>query len=346
MLPASILELGIKKPNNPKPSMKAVLVTEAGDPERLTLGTYPTPEPGADELLVKVHAAALNRADTLQRRGKYPPPEGASEILGLDIAGTVEARGSGVERWNEGDRVFGLVPGGGYAEYALLHSNMAMPVPPNLSMIEAAAVPEVFLTAYQALYGLARLQSGDHVLIHAGASGVGTAAIQLVKAAGAHPYVTASAPKHEACRVLGAEATIDYRAENFADRVDEITKGRGVDVILDFVGAPYFHDNVAALATDGRIVLLATLGGSTVERVSLRALMAKRVHLLASTLRSRSLDYKIRLTREFAADVLPRFADGTLAPVIDSTFDWSEAAAAHRRMEANENVGKIVLRVV
>lgn len=344
-IPAYPFPLALTHPPFPDP-MKAVLVPEPGAPETLTIGEYPTPEPGADELLVKVHAAALNRADTLQRRGKYPPPDGASEILGLDIAGTVADMGPGCVNWKEGDRVFGLVPGGGYAEYAILHKDMAMAVPPGLSLVEAAAIPEVFLTAYQALHWLGRLRAGEHVLIHAGASGVGTAAIQLVKRANAHPYITASAPKHETCKALGAEATIDYKTENFAERIAAITEGRGVDIILDFIGAPYFHDNVEALAVDGRIVQLATLGGSTVDKVSLRALMAKRVHLLATTLRSRSRDYKIRLTQEFAADVLPKFVDGTLRPVIDSTFDWTEADAAHRRMENNENVGKIVLKMV
>jgi len=326
--------------------MKAVLVPTKGDPEHLTLGEYPTPEPGADELLVKVHAAALNRADTFQRKGHYPPPDGASEILGLDVAGTIDATGPGCVNWNEGDRVFGLVPGGGYAEYAIIHKDMAMAVPPGLSMIEAAAIPEVFLTALQALHWLGRMQADDHVLIHAGASGVGTAAIQLTKLAGAHPYVTASAPKHDVCRDLGAEATIDYASEDFAERIQDVTDSRGVDIVLDFIGAPYFHKNVTALAVDGRIVQLATLGGSTVDEVSLRALMAKRVHLLASTLRSRSHEYKVRLTSELAADYLPHFVDDTLQPVIDSTFDWTEASAAHQRMENNENVGKIVLTMV
>lgn len=326
--------------------MKAIIVTQEGDPAHLTVGEYPTPEPGADELLVKVHAAALNRADTLQRRGKYPPPDGASEILGLDIAGTVAQAGPGCVNWSEGDRVFGLVPGGGYAEYALIHKDMAMVVPPGLSMVEAAAIPEVFLTAFQALHWLGRVQAHNAVLIHAGASGVGTAAIQLVKRANAHPYITASAPKHAACADLGAEATIDYETEDFAARIEALTEGRGVDIILDVVGAPYFHRNIDALAMDGRIVQLATLGGSTVEPVSLRALMAKRVHLLATTLRSRSRAYKIQLTSEFAADILPHFVDGELRPVIDSTFDWTDAADAHRRMEANKNIGKIVLTMV
>ena len=326
--------------------MKAILVEQEGDPEHLTLGEYPTPEPGADELLVKVHATALNRADTLQRRGKYPPPEGASEVMGLEIAGTVAEKGPGCANWSEDDRVFGLLAGGGYAEYAILHKEMAMAVPPGLSMTEAAAIPEVFLTAFQALHWLADLHAGDHVLIHAGASGVGTAAIQLVRAADAHPYVTASAPKHDTCRTLGAEATIDYKTEDFAERILSVTDGRGVDIILDFVGAPYFQQNIESLAMDGRVVQLATLGGSTVESVSLRQLMAKRVHLMASTLRSRDLQYKIRLTQDFAAQKLPLFVDGDLKPVIDSVYDWTEVADAHRRMEANKNIGKMVLQVV
>lgn len=326
--------------------MRAVLVSEEGDPEHMTIGEVPTPTPGPDEVRVTVHATALNRADTFQRRGHYPPPEGASEILGLEMAGVVSETGAGVIDWQEGDRVFGLLAGGGYAEQVVVHKDLLMAVPPGLSMRDAAAIPEVFLTAYQALHWLGGLQSGHEVLLHAGASGVGTAAIQLAKEAGAHPYVTASAPKHEVCRDLGAEATIDYKTENFAERVEALTEGRGVDLILDFIGAPYFHKNVASLATDGRIIQLATLGGSTVEQVSLRDLMAKRVQLLTSTLRNRSRDYKVQLTQEFAADVLPGFVDGRLRSVIDSTYDWADVAEAHRRMENNENAGKIVLRVI
>lgn len=326
--------------------MRAVLVSEEGDPEHLTIGEVPTPAPGPDEVRVRVHATALNRADTFQRRGHYPPPEGASAILGLEMAGVVEETGPGVIDWHEGDRVFSLLAGGGYAEQVVVHKDLLMAVPPGLSMREAAAVPEVFLTAYQALHWLGAVQSGHEVLIHAGASGVGTAAIQLAKEAGAHSYVTASAPKHDLCRDLGAEAAIDYESEDFADRVDDLTDGNGVHIIIDFIGAPYFHQNVSSLAMDGRVIQLATLGGSTVETVSLRDLMAKRAHLLASTLRNRSLDYKIQLTQEFASDVLPKFVDGQLRSVIDSTYDWTEVADAHRRMENNENAGKIVLQVV
>jgi putative PIG3 family NAD(P)H quinone oxidoreductase len=325
--------------------MRAVVVTEEGDPEHMSIREAPTPEIGVDEVLVKVHATALNRADTFQRRGHYPPPEGASEILGLEMAGTVAETGRNVVDWHEGDRVFALLDGGGYAQYTAVHRDRLMAMPPGLSMTEAAAIPEVFLTAYQALHWLGGLHPGHDVLIHAGASGVGTAAIQLARLADAHPHVTASAPKHEVCRDLGAETTIDYESEDFAERVAAVTEG-GVDIVIDFIGAPYFHRNVEVLALDGRIVQLATLGGSTVEEVSLRALMAKRAHLLASTLRSRSLDYKIELTQEFASDVLPQFLDGHLEPVIDSVYDWSDVSDAHRRMENNENAGKIVLNVI
>ena len=325
--------------------MRAVTVTEEGDPEHMTIGEVPTPEPGPEEVLVKVHATALNRADTFQRRGHYPPPEGASDILGLEMAGTVAETGDGVVDWHENDRVFALLDGGGYAEYTVVHKDRLMAVPPGLSMQEATAIPEVFLTAYQALHWLGGVQSDHDVLIHAGASGVGTAAIQLARLAEAHPYVTASAPKHEVCRDLGAEVAIDYESEDFAERIAEITEG-GADIILDFIGAPYFHQNVSSLTLDGRIIQLATLGGSTVEQVSLRALMAKRAQLLATTLRSRSLAYKVQLTQEFASDVLPHFIDGDLRPVIDSVYDWTEVADAHRRMENNENAGKIVMTVV
>ncbi len=325
--------------------MRAVVVTEKGDPEHMSIREVPTPEIGRDEVLVKVHATALNRADTFQRRGHYPPPEGASEVLGIEMAGTVAETGRTVVDWHEGDRVFALLDGGGYAQYTAVHKDRLMAVPPGLSMTEAAAIPEVFLTAYQALHWLGGLQPGHEVLIHAGASGVGTAAIQLTRLADAQPHVTASAPKHEVCRDLGAKTTIDYESEDFAERIAAVTEV-GVDIVIDFIGAPYFHRNVESLARDGRIVQLATLGGSTVEEVSLRALMAKRAQVMASTLRSRSLSYKVELTQEFASDVLPQFLDGTLEPVIDSVYDWSEVSDAHRRMENNENAGKIVLKVI
>ncbi len=326
-------------------TMQAVVIGQPGGAEPLRIDEAPKPAPGPEELLVRVHATALNRADTMQRKGNYPPPEGASPIMGLEMAGTVEAVGERMVNWNAGDRVCGLLAGGGYAEYATIHHEMAMAVPPGLSLEEAAAIPEVFLTAYQALHWLGALEAEEHVLIHAGASGVGTAAIQLARLADAHAYVTASAPKHEVCRELGAETTIDYKTEDFADRIADLTDGRGVDLIIDFIGAPYFDANLRALAVDGRLVLLATLGGSRVETVDLRRFFRKRVQLFASTLRARSPDYKIRLTQDFAGYALPQFVDGDLRPVIDRVYDWTEVAEAHRRMENNENAGKIVLRV-
>ena len=325
--------------------MNVILVDETGGPDQLRLGTRPDPEPAAGELLVDVRATALNRADLMQRRGHYPPPEDASDLLGLELAGTVAEAGAACDGFKEGDRIFGLLPGGGYAERAVIPGDMAMPIPEALSFEEAAAVPEVFLTAYQALYWLGELAEGQRALLHAGASGVGTAATQLVVEAGAEAFATASAPKHETCRDMGASATVDYRSEDFAERIDEITGGAGVDLVLDVVGAPYFQKNIGVLRTDGRLVLLSVLGGTTVERVDLRRLLAKRLHVKASTLRARALDYKVRLTQEFAAYALPLFEDGVLRPVIDRVYDWADAAEAHRRMEANENAGKLVLRV-
>jgi tumor protein p53-inducible protein 3 len=326
-------------------SMRAVLVREPGDPSVLEIGEVSTPEPGEKEVRVTVHATALNRADTFQRRGHYPPPEGASEILGLEMSGVVDAVGPGVIDWSEGDRVFSLLSGGGYAESVVVHSDLLMAMPPGMSMTDAAAIPEVFLTAYQATHWLGNLDAASNVLVHAGASGVGTAALQLARLAGATAYATASAPKHDVCRTYGAKKVIDYETEDFEERIRAWTDA-GVDLIIDFIGAPYFHANIGALATDGVFVLLATLGGSTVDSVRLRDLMAKRVHIKASTLRSRSLAYKVRLTDAFAAYALPKFREGTLEPVIDSVMDWTEVAHAHRRMENNENAGKIVLRIV
>jgi putative PIG3 family NAD(P)H quinone oxidoreductase len=325
--------------------MRAVVVDEPGGPEHLHLAERPRPLPGPDELLVRVRATALNRADLMQREGRYPPPEGVTDILGLEMAGTVEAQGSACVGWNQGDRVCALLPGGGYAEYVTVPHEMAIPLPPRLSFEEAAAIPEVFLTAFQALHWHAGVESAHDVLIHAGASGVGTAAIQVARHAGARVFVTASAPKHERCLDLGAAAAIDYRNEDFAERIDALTDGRGVDVILDFIGAPYFERNIQSLAQDGDLVLLSLLGGHQMEEVSLSPLFRKRARITASTLRSRTPQYKVKLTRDFASRLLPLFEDGTLQPVIDSTFDWTDVGEAHRRMGNNENAGKIILRI-
>lgn len=324
--------------------MKAILVKEPGDADQLTLGTAPMPIPSDDELLVKVKASALNRADILQRKGFYPPPKGASPLLGLEMAGIVEQVGPKCYGWQPGDRVFGLLPGGGYAEYVTITDALAMPIPENFSFEHAAAIPEVFLTAYQALFWIAQLQAEEIVLIHAGASGVGTAAIQLVKETGATAIITAGTEqKLNACRALGAKIAINYKEGPFAQNVLDATQNRGVNIILDFIGASYWEQNLSVLATDGRWVIIATLGGSKVERIDLRVLMKKRAQITATTLRTRSHDYKARLTYDFSEFALPRLADGRLKPVIDRTFPWEEVVEAHRYMEANKNIGKIIL---
>ena len=326
--------------------MKAILINQPGGADQLHFGQYKTPVPKPDELLVRVAATALNRADLLQRQGKYPPPTGASPILGLEMSGEVVEIGVDVTRFAVGDLVFGLLPGGGYAEYAVIHEQMALPVPGNLTLAEAAAVPEVFLTAYQALHWLGKLQTGERVLIHAGASGVGTAAIQLARTMGAGDVIiTASAAKHQRCLELGANYAIDYQAYDFREEVMQITDGEGVDLVLDFVAAPYFERNIGVLRTDGRMVLLALLGGAHVENFNLGNLLKKRLQISASTLRSRSLDYQINLTETFANFALPLLGNGSLRPVIDRVYDWEDVQQAHRRMEANQNSGKLVLEI-
>lgn len=324
--------------------MKAILVKQPGDAGQLVLGDSPDPVPGEREILVKIKATALNRADILQRRGLYPPPPGASEILGLEFSGVVERPGPKCSRWRVGDRVFGLLAGGGYAEYATIHEQMAMPIPTNLTFEQAAAIPEAFLTAFQAFYLIADFKTDQAALIHAGASGVGTAAIQLVRQAGSRAIVTAGSPeKLQACRKLGAVAAFNYTEGPFAEHVLQATGGRGVDVILDFVGAAYLEQNIQCLAPDGCMVILSLLGGWRGEHIDLRAVLTRRLRIIGSTLRGRSLDYKIKLTQAFAKYALAKFETGALQPVIDRVFSWEEIQEAHRYMEANRNIGKIVI---
>lgn len=326
--------------------MRAVITRGHGGPEVLELGTHPDPEPAADELLVRIHATALNRADLLQREGRYPPPPGASPILGLELAGVVEAVGPACRGFQEGDRVFALLPGGGYAEFATVPHDLAMPIPENLSFEEAAAIPEVFLTAFLNLFWLGRLAAGEYALIHAGASGVGTAAIQLAREQEARVVVTAGSDEKLAlCHDLGAGAGCNYRQGPWAPAVLEATGGRGVDVILDPVGAPYWDQNLKVLAPDGRLILIAMMGGSRLPEARLGPILTKRLQVIGSTLRSRSREFKARLTAEFAAFALPRLRDGRLRPVIDRVYDWTEVAAAHTYMESNRNKGKIVLKI-
>jgi len=325
--------------------MRAVIAKEPGGPEQLEIGQVPDPVPDENEILVKVNAAALNRADIMQRKGKYPPPKGASEILGLEIAGEVYSMGRNVSKWKKGDKVFGLLSGGGDAQFAVINEMMANFIPAGLSFEEAAAIPEVFLTAYQALFRHSKLRMGENILIHAGASGVGTAAIQISKVIGGEIYVTASKEKHDACLKMGAKAAIDYKTENFADRIMELTDGRGVDVIIDFIAGPYFIQNLKSLAVDGRLIMLATLGGTKFEHADIKHILGKRLTIIGSTLRSRTLDYKIELNKEFIDFAFEKFENGILKPVVDKVFDWKDIADAHRYMEKNKNIGKIVLKI-
>lgn len=326
--------------------MKAVLMKAFGGTDVLYIGEQADPMMGADDLLVRVKATALNRADLLQRRGLYPPPKGASEVLGLEMAGEVVNVGSNVTGWEPGDRVCALLPGGGYAEYVSIPADMGMRLPDGFSYEQGAAIPEVFLTAYSNLMWYGGLQPGHKVLIHAGASGVGTAAIQLVRESGAEAIVTAgSQEKLNRCQELGATAGWNYKEGSFVSWVKAQTQGKGVDVILDFVGAPYFSDNIKSLSVDGRLMVIGTMGGATVDSVNLTHILKQRLQIIGTSLRSRSAAEKVKLTREFREFAQSRFADGRLQPVIDSVFDWREVAEAHRYMESNANIGKIVLRV-
>lgn len=325
--------------------MQAINVIKQNSDTHLEIAETPTPKPGPHEILVKIKATALNRADLLQRSGNYPPPKGASEILGLEMAGTVESVGAKVTKWEKGDRVFALLAGGGYAEYCTIHEDMAMPVPENLSLIEAAAIPETFLTAFQTLDWLGELQKDETVLIHAAGSGVGTSAIQLAHHLfGAQIIATAGKQrKLDTAIELGSDFAYNYKEQDFAKEINKDVGAESVNLIIDFIGAPYWNQNIDVLAADGRVVYLSFLGGHKLENVSLAPILRKRLRIMGSTLRSRSIDYKIALSQDFAKKTLRLFENGTLEPVIDSTFDWTKTEDAHQRMENNKNTGKIVL---
>jgi putative PIG3 family NAD(P)H quinone oxidoreductase len=305
----------------------------------------PDPSFGADEVLVEIHATALNRADLLQRAGNYPPPPGAPDTLGLEMAGVITAVGSHVRNWQVGNRVCALLGGGGYAEGVAVHHSQLIPIPTDWSFEEAAALPETYLTAFVNLFMEARLQPGESVLVHGGASGVGTAAIQILHNLGHKVIVTAgSDAKTAACRELGADLAINYRNEDFAEATQSFTNGQGVDVILDMVGASYFERNFELLRLRGRMVYIATLGGSQVT-VDIGKLMRKRARLIGSVLRSRSLEEKQEIKESFMNRCWPLIQRGLIRPVIDTIFPIAEANAAHARMASNENIGKIVLKV-
>lgn len=325
--------------------MRAIVADSPGGPEMLRLAEVPDPIPDRGEVLLRVHATAVNRADVLQRQGLYPPPPGASEIIGLEASGTIVAVGDGVDAWREGDLVCALLAGGGYAELVAVPEGQLMPVPAGLDLLEAGAVPEVFLTAHDNLLTQARLQTGEALLVHGGASGVGTAAIQLARRHGARVFVTAGTEaKLQRCAELGAEAGINYRSEDFVARCQELTGGAGVDVILDVIGAAYLERNLAALAADGRLAIIGLQGGSRAE-IDLNHLLRRRLTVGAASLRGRPAGQKAAIVHRFVDDAVGGFVDGTLRPVIDRVLPLADAAEAHRVMEASEHVGKIVLRV-
>jgi len=321
--------------------MRAVVLETYGGPEVLTLRDVPDPEPGPEEVVVEVVSTALNRADLLQRMGLYAGPPMDHEIPGLEMAGRVVARGERVQRWREGDAVMGILGGGGHAERVAVHERQLLPVPPALPLGDAGAVPEVFLTAWDALVVQGGLTAGRVALVHAGASGVGTAAIQVAKALRATVVVTASAPKLDACRALGADAAVDHATEDFVEATRSLG---GADVVLDVIGGDYVARNLDALRVGGRIVQVGVMGGGSAT-FPLGALLPKRASIIGTVLRGRPLEEKVALTQRFEREVLPLLADGTMRPVVDSRYPLGDIAAAHERMASNANVGKIVLDV-
>ena len=326
--------------------MKAIIRTGDGGPEVLQFAEAPSPTPTATQLLVDVHATALNRADLIQRRGGYPPPPGESEILGLEIAGTVSAVGDAVEGGiSKGDRVFGLVGGGGYAEQAVVDYRMAMPIPDGWSFEQAAAVPEVFFTANENIFTLGKLAAGETILIHAGGSGVGSAGIQISRHAGATVFITAGTPeKINKCKALGATAGINYKTTDFVAEIQRLTDGQGVDVVLDFIGAPYLERNLSILKTKGRLLQVGLIAGATAE-LNLGVVMRNRLQIIGSVMRPQSIDEKIAITQRFVERWLPELKRGVLQPIIDTVFPIAAARQAHEYMEANRNFGKILLKV-
>lgn len=325
--------------------MKAITCTKPGGPEVLQLTEVADPVPTPDQLLVRVRASALNRADTMQRIGAYPPPPGESDILGLELAGEVEAVGSSVQGFAPGDRVFGLVGSGGYAEKAVIDARMAMPIPDGWSFTQAAAVPEVYFTAQETIFTLAGLKAGETILIHAGASGVGTAGIQMARETRARILITAgSAEKIQRCIELGAQAGCNYKEQDFAEWIKDLTQGTGVDVIEDFIGAAYWDKNLRSLKIGGRLVLVGLMGGVKVE-TNLGMILTKRLQIFGSVLRSRPLEDKIAITQRFKQNWLPLLTTGKIKPIIDTVFPLAQAAEAHQYMEDNKNFGKIILEM-
>lgn len=324
-------------------TMRAVEISKAGGPDVLRLTTRPVPQVAFDDILIKVEAAGVNRPDALQRAGAYAPPADASDLPGLECSGEVVAVGSGVTRWKTGDKVCALLPGGGYAEYAVTHQDHALPVPEGLTMIEAAALCETFFTVWTNVFERGHLKAGETFLVHGGTSGIGTTAIQLAKAFGARVFATAgSAEKCKVCSDLGARVAINYKEQDYVEVVKEATNGRGVDLILDMVGGDYIARNIKALAVDGRLAMIAFLGGPKAE-INFARIMAKRLTVTGSTLRPRSVQDKAVIAEALRTKVWPLIEAGRISPVMDEVFPLENAADAHRRIEGAGHIGKIVL---
>lgn len=329
----------------PPAQMTAIGISKPGGPEVLVPQLRPVPSPGPREILIKVAAAGVNRPDILQRSGSYPPPPGASDLPGLEVAGEVVSLGEGAGKHRLGDKVMSLVSGGGYAQYCVAHESIAIPVPAGFSMIEAGATPETLVTVWHNVFERGALKAGETLLVHGGSSGIGTMAIQLAKAFGARAIVTVgSREKADACLELGADHAINYKLQDFVAEVKAATAGAGADLILDMVGGDYIEKNYDAAALEGRIVQIAFLGGAKTT-VNFARLMMKRLHHTGSTLRPRSVADKAAMVDAIEARVLPLMREGRIKPLIDSSFPLEEAADAHRRMEASAHVGKIVLTI-
>jgi NADPH2:quinone reductase len=325
--------------------MNVVEIAAPGGPEQLKIARRALPKPGDEEVLVKVAAAGVNRPDVMQRQGRYPPPAGASDLPGLEVAGEIVALGAKVSGLSIGEKVTALLPGGGYAEYAVAAAPLCLPVPGGISMVEAAAIPETFFTVWTNLFDRGRCKAGDTVLIHGGTSGIGTTAIQLAAAWGARVFATAgSDAKARACERLGAVRGINYRTEDFVEVIRADTKGAGVDVTLDMVAGSYLARNLEIAALEGRVVVISLLGGSRAE-INLGTILTKRLTLTGSTLRTRTVAQKAEVAAAVRKNIWPLLAAGRVRPVIHATFPLAEAGEAHRLMETSNHIGKIVLTI-
>ncbi|MEZ5758787.1 MAG: NAD(P)H-quinone oxidoreductase [Emcibacteraceae bacterium] len=325
--------------------MKVINIKNFGGPEMLEISNSERPKPSADQILIKVFAAGINRPDIVQRKGHYPPPPGASDIPGLECAGIIEEIGKNITKWKVGDKVCALLTGGGYAEYALAHQGCVLPVPNGFSMEQAAALPETYFTVWSNLFDRGKLKAGETVLIHGGTSGIGTTAIQMAKIFGATVITTSGTDeKCGICKSIGADHTINYKTQDFSEETIKLTGGKGADVILDMVAGDYVAKNISALNEDGRTVIIAVQGGVKAE-INVLPIMTKRLMVTGSTLRPRDNDFKSAIAKALKETIWPLLEAGKIAPVIDKIFPLEQASEAHRYLESGEHTGKIILKI-